>query len=307
MNLKSIFDFNEVVCRPALKMDTDQVMELCSHIWDGGDYIPIVWDEWLADPEGLLGVAELNGRVVGVFKLTRFQENEWYLEGLRVHPEVQGKGIAAHIHNYVVETWRKMGGGRVRLVTHSENVKVQHMCEQGGFKRIAEFIPYRADSLQGGTSGFTRVGTGEAQIALDFISHSQTQELSASLVNLEWVYAELQLKYIHQAITDELAWWWHGGLGFLSYWVEEEEEDRQPGIQLIGCRINDLADLLVDYRRLMGTLGYSSAGWVAPNHPVVIDCLNQAGFNRSWDKSLYVYELRSPLSHRAYQKPLQIA
>ena len=52
-------DLDTVVCRPALAKDTEEVMELCSHIWDGGDYIPQVWDEWLADPDGLLGVAEL--------------------------------------------------------------------------------------------------------------------------------------------------------------------------------------------------------------------------------------------------------
>jgi hypothetical protein len=28
-----------VVCRPALLKDTEDVLELCSHIWDGGDYI----------------------------------------------------------------------------------------------------------------------------------------------------------------------------------------------------------------------------------------------------------------------------
>ena len=77
-------------------------MELCSHIWEGGDYIPLVWDEWLADPDGLLGVAEMHGRVAGVFKLTKFQEGEWYMEGLRVHPDFQGKGVASHIHELCI-------------------------------------------------------------------------------------------------------------------------------------------------------------------------------------------------------------
>jgi len=91
-----------VVCRPALAKDTESVMELSSHIWDGGDYIPLVWEEWMADPDGLLGVAEMHGRVVGVFKLTKFQEGEWYMEGLRVHPDFQGKGVASHIQDYIL-------------------------------------------------------------------------------------------------------------------------------------------------------------------------------------------------------------
>lgn len=139
----SLSPSDPIVCRPALPIDTEQVMELCSHIWEGHDYIPHVWNEWLADPDGLLGVAEVRGRIAGVFKLTKFQEKEWYMEGLRVHPDFRDKGVASHIHGYVVETWRRMGSGTIRLVTHSENVKVHRMCEQMGFRRIVEFIPYR--------------------------------------------------------------------------------------------------------------------------------------------------------------------
>jgi CBS domain-containing protein len=61
-----LFNPDLVLCRPALQKDTDDMLELCSHIWEGGDYIPSVWDEWMADPEGLLGVAEMDGRVVGI-------------------------------------------------------------------------------------------------------------------------------------------------------------------------------------------------------------------------------------------------
>jgi GNAT superfamily N-acetyltransferase len=292
MDINSILYLDEVVCRPALPMDTGQVMELCSHIWDGGDYIPMVWEEWLADPDGLLGVAELKGRVVGVFKLTKFQEQEWYMEGLRVHPDVQGKGIAAHIHNYVVDTWRKMGSGKVRLVTHSENVKVHHMCEQGGFRRIAEFIPYRAPSTQGVADDLTRLGTDDAAKALQFVTHSQTHDLSACLVNLGWVFGESQLKHIQHSIENEHAWWWRDERGFLSIWVDDEGDDPEPGIQMIGCNVNDLGDVLLDYRKLMGKIGYKTAGWIAPNHPEVIASLEKAGFERAWDKSLYVYELK---------------
>jgi GNAT superfamily N-acetyltransferase len=282
-----------VVCRPALQKDTAQVMELCSHIWDGGDYIPMVWEEWLADPEGLLGVAESGGRVAGIFKLTKYQEKEWWMEGLRVHPDFQGIGVAAHIHNFVVETWRKLGSGVVRLATASYNIKVHHMCEQGGFKRIAEFIPYRAPAIQAEKQKFTQVNIDAAQKALDFVSLSPIYLLSARLVNLGWVYADLQLKHIQEAIGDKHAWWWCYPSGFISIWEDHEEDERQPAIQLIACSFDDLADLLVDYRRLMGSIGYKSAGWMAPKHPEVIACLEKTGFERTWDNSLYIYELRS--------------
>jgi GNAT superfamily N-acetyltransferase len=286
-------NLNIVVCRPALQKDTEEVMELSSHIWDGGDYIPRVWDEWLADPEGLLGVAEFGGRVIGVFKLTKFQDQEWYMEGLRVHPDFQGKGIASHIHEYVVESWRRMGSGIIRLTTGSYNVKVHRMCEQTGFRQVAEFIPYRATSMLEGGSNFTGLHLDEASRALEFVTRSPTHALSKGLINLGWVYADPQLKYIQEAISDGHAWWWRDGLGYISIWEDEEDDDRAPGIQIIGCSLSDLQEILIDYRRLMGEIGYKSAGWVAPNQPEVISSLEKAGFERSWDVSLYVYEMGS--------------
>ena len=282
-----------VVCRPALRRDTDEMLELCSHIWDGGDYIPKVWEEWLDDTEGMLGVAEMGGRVVGIFKLSQFTEDEWYMEGLRVHPDVQGMGIAAHIHEYVLETWHRMGRGIIRLTTGSYNVKVHHMCERSGFKRIAEFLPYRAPGLLEGKSQFSPLNINQASLALDFISGNPIHSLSWGLINLGWVYADPQIKYIQKAIKEGHAWWWKGGLGFLSIWEDLEDDRHEPGIQLIGCPVGDLPELLMDYRRLMGEIGYESAGWVAPNRPEILACLEKTGFQRSWDLSLYIYELHA--------------
>jgi predicted GNAT family acetyltransferase len=253
----------------------------------------MVWEEWLADSDGLLGVAEMGGRVVGIFKLTKFAEQEWYMEGLRVHPDVQGRGIAAHIHDYVMETWRRMGSGIIRLTTGSYNIKVHQMCERTGFKRIAEFIPYRAPCLLEGNIYFTPLKFEEAPSVMNFISTNPTHALSWGLINLGWVYADPQLKHIQEAAGKGQAWWWKDGVGFFSIWEDPEEDGHEPGIQIVGCPIDDLVAFLLDYRRLMGDMGYKSAGWVAPNRPEVVSCLEKAGFRQSWDMSLYVYELRS--------------
>jgi GNAT superfamily N-acetyltransferase len=286
-------DTDVVVCRPALAKDTDAVMELSSHIWEGGDYIPDVWDEWLAEMDGMLGVAEMHGRVAGVFKLTKFQEREWYLEGLRVHPDFQGMGVASHIHDYILETWRRIGNGIIRLTTGSYNVKVHRMCEQSGFIRIAEFIPYQAPSLAESTSNFIRVKEREAKQAMDFVLKNPTHALSSGLINLRWVYGDPQLKYIEFAIEKGHAWWWRDGLGFLSIWEDDEDPDHDPGIQLLACPVSELRDLLMDYRRLMAQEGYKTAGWTAPNRSEVIPIMTDCGFERSWDVSLYIYELRA--------------
>jgi GNAT superfamily N-acetyltransferase len=288
-----LFEADVVVCRPALAKDKEAVLELSSHIWEGNDYLPYVWDEWLADPDGLFGVTEMHGRIAGVFKLTRFQDNEWYMEGLRVHPDFQGLGVASHIHHYVVDSWRRMGSGIIRLTTGSYNVKVHRMCEETGFQRIAEFIPFRAPADVAGEPDFNELAVDEAAQAMEFVLANPVHALSSGLINLGWVYANPQLKHLRQAIEQKHAWWWQGGRGFISIWEDDEDAEHAPGIQLIACQVDELSDLLRDYRVLMGRLGYKSPGWVAPNHPEVIEALGKNGFERSWDVSLYIYELRS--------------
>jgi len=167
------------------------------------------------------------------------------------------------------------------------------MCEQTGFKRIAEFIPYRAPSLVESTGNFVRLEKGEASRVMDFVLSSPVHALSSGLINLGWVYADPQLKHIDEAIEEGHAWWWRDGMGFLSIWEDEDDEERAPGIQLVACPLAELGELMMDFRRLMGEKGYKTAGWTAPNCPEVIPMLEERGFERSWDVSLYIYELRA--------------
>ncbi len=296
--MTDIYGEDVIVCRPAQAKDTEAVMELSSHIWEGGDYLPYVWEEWLADPEGLLGVAEIHGRVAGVFKLTRFQDDEWWMEGLRVHPDFQGQGVASHIHNYVVDTWRKIGKGVIRLVTASFNIKVHHMCEQGGFRRMVEVIPYRAESLPEKTESFNLLTKEDAGQALELAESSEMFNLASRMVNLGWVYGDLQLKHIQATIDKGRAWWWRCRSGILTTSEEEEDGELSPWVQLLACPLSSLEEMLTDYRRLMSASGYKHAYWMAPNHPEVISTAEKAGFAQSWDISFYIYELREESSNK---------
>ena len=96
------------VCRPALPKDTPQVLELSGHIWEGHHYIPSVWEDWLGDAHGLLCVVEYGKRMAGFGKLTRLSASQWWLEGLRVHPDFEGRGIASHIHDYLLQYWLQL-------------------------------------------------------------------------------------------------------------------------------------------------------------------------------------------------------
>src|SRR3972149_1024856 len=183
-----------LVCRPALPKDTPDVMELTSTIWEGEDYVPHVWSEWLADPEGLLAVAEYGGRVVGLSKLTRLGPAEWWLEGLRVHPDFEGRGIASHLHEYLLDFWQRTGSGVIRLGTASFRKPVQHLCDRTGFRKVAEYSIFSAPVLPGSDSNstatnFTPINIDEAQTAVDLALQSPALSLVYGLMDTGWQWA----------------------------------------------------------------------------------------------------------------------
>lgn len=286
-----------LVCRPALPKDTPDVLELTRQIWEGQDYVPSVWADWLRDPDGLLAAAEYGGRVVGISKLTRLSPSEWWLEGLRVHPEYEGRGIASHLHNYLVNYWQRQGGNAIRLATASFRVPVQRISLRGGFSKVAELTQYVSKAISGSGEGFTPVASGEEAGVLAFTVKHPSPTCPNRLMGIGWQWVALSADWITPAIARDQAWWWRGEKGeqealLLARVDDDEEKADRLMIQLLACQPEKLALCLKDCRRLAGSLGFKRVSWMAPLDPALEPALLEAGFERDWDESLFIYEKR---------------
>ncbi len=270
-------------------------MELTSTIWEGEDYVPYVWSNWLADPEGLLAVAEYGGRVVGLCKLTRLGSEEWWLEGLRVHPEFEGRGFASHMHDYLLDYWQRNGSGVIRLGTASFRKTVQHLCERTGFNKVAEFSIYSAHvipatDLNLSPTHFTPIKIDEARAVIDLVLQSPALSLAHDIMDTGWQWVKPSIHFIQEAVQKSQAWWWHKPDGIVLMRSEKEKGITSAFIEMVICPITQMARCLQDFRQLAGTLGYDRAGWLAPLNPDLLPILQVAGFQRDWDASLYIYE-----------------
>lgn len=288
-------NWQRVVCRPALPKDTPDVMELTSTIWEGQDYVPKVWQEWLADSHGLLAVAEYGGRVVGLIKLSRMNTDEWWLEGLRVHPQYEGRRIASQLHDYIMDIWQRNFRGALRLATASHRLAVHHLCERTGFQKLAELTSFAATTKTPGNdhlaeNGFTTLEMEDIPKALEFLHADLLFQMNGAMMDLGWQWVKPSQKYLQEAIERQHAWWWrHQGLLL----VTEDRNDQGellPIIQLAACPMETLKDFLLEYRWLAGRLGYNKAGWVASLNPELQPYLEQAGFKRDWELSIFLYE-----------------
>lgn len=284
-----------VVCRPALPRDTPDVMELTRHIWEGHDYIPYVWAKWLADPQGLLAVVEYGSHVVGLAKLTRLSPTDWWMEGLRVHPQYKGRRIASHLNDYLLDYWLRYGAGAVRLVTAAFRVKVHHIAERSGFKKVGEFGTYSAPALPESSPSFHPAAPDEVSRVLDFTVKSASLSLSHGLMDTGWQWHRPSIEHLAVAIKAGQAWWWRKSQGFLTIGEDTDDDGAPfPYIQLLACPMQAIAEMLVDCRRLAGSLGYARVDWTAPLHPDLQPALAAVGFLQEWEHSAYLFEKFHP-------------
>jgi len=274
-------------------------MELTSTIWEGHDYIPQVWADWLADPEGLLAVAEYGGRVVGLVKLSRLGKAEWWLEGLRVHPNYIGRGFASHLFEYILDFWHRLcrdnpGSNIVRLITASDNLVVHHMCDRLGFTKIVEYGFFGAGTLQEAARvPFKPISLDEVSQAYDFASHSPASDLTFGLIDLGYQLVSPTDRTIEEAVGRSMAWWWGDRQGFVITY--ENPEDKAFSIQWVVCAIDQMVDCLLDFRRFSAESGLGHVSWLAPHHPDLLPILDKAGFGRVWDEIVCLYEKRCSL------------
>lgn len=287
-------DPQAVVIRPARPADRDEVLAFCARVWDGDDYIPYIWDQWIADPKGQMFVAELAGRAVGLARLTWLAPGQWWLEGLRIDPDLHDRHLGSLMNDFINRHWDETGDGVVRLQTTSTRPKVHHMCERGGFSRVLELTVYTAPALDEPVPDLVPVAAGQIEAAIAVARSSPSLALTLGLQDVGWKYVPPDAAHLLPIIEKGWAFWWRGDRGLLALWDDEDKGDRYLLVGVLACALEDIPALLMDYRRMAQVLGFESATWFAPMRDDLLLLLEQAGFMRDWDQSAYVYERWHP-------------
>ena len=283
------FSEPRIVCRPSLPSDTADVLAFTKHIWEGRDYIHLVWDEWLADPLGILVSAQFGPRVVGIAKVTPVFPGQWWLHGLRVDPDFQGRKIASHLHEYTNDWWLEHGEGTIRLLTGAKRVQVHHLCERTGYTRVGEIITYRGPGgvsargpmLSAGattpSAAFTPVQTSELSSALAFARDHLPY--IGGLMDTGWRFVQPDETSLADRARETHLRWWRGRDGLLATWEGDDDDGPVLGIGFAAVREPPaLADLLRDLVSLSAHYAVDGVFWLAPVDAEVQAALQQAGY-----------------------------
>jgi GNAT superfamily N-acetyltransferase len=136
--------------RPVRPADRERVVEIVKDLWGGHDYIPEVFDDWVADAASAFEALEVDGVVVGLQRLRPYAPGLVWYEGLRVAPSHRRQGLARAMLESAIAEAKEQGHGEMRLGT--ANPEAVSLFESAGFKRLVDVRWWTGLRIEGGDS-----------------------------------------------------------------------------------------------------------------------------------------------------------
>ena len=144
------FRDGDLVIRPVRPADRERVVDLTRDIWDGHDYVPRVFDDWVSDSASAFQAIELDGIVVGLQRLRPYAPGLVWYEGLRVASSHRRQGLARHMVQSAIAQAREQDFREMRLATG--NPGAAKLFEEVGFVRLQDNRWWKGVRVEGGES-----------------------------------------------------------------------------------------------------------------------------------------------------------
>lgn len=290
----------ELIIRPARHDDLPEVERICTGTWDWGDYIPEVWDRWLADEQAHVAVAELgDGRMVALGRVILQPHGQAWLEGMRVDPDYRRHGIAWRFLEYKLAYARAYGARVARLSTADSNKPVHSMMERAGMARVGRHEMLTADARPGGEALQTLLPRDAGPVST-FLRHSPVLAAARGLYCLDWAWQALsQTRAVELLAAGQVAGR-RGSTGSLeALAVLEQEPDEQrlwvgfadaaPAAEADPAALRALAH---DLRELAARWGLQRTSAMLPAMSEVREAFRAEGYDYvDWKGEMWIYEL----------------
>lgn len=302
---------DEVAVRQALPEDRDAVLAFCARIWEGDDYIPYVWDAWLADERGVLLVAVAGELPVGLAHVTLLSDEDAWLQGVRVDPDERRQGIGRLLVSRALVAARERGATVVRLMTSPTNIASRGLFARFGFVRVAEVARYTATALLPedddpgsapaavelvpATGGrLSTPGEEDFDRLWDWLVQSNLTPFNGGLEIADWHARALSEPILREALSEGAVWtleeW--GALQALAVAHPRPAEDDEPA-HLAVVYADGMADglgrLALALREIAGERGCAEVDLWLPDLLILRDAMQGAGYTRQGEHAMEIY------------------
>lgn len=195
-----------VEIREAEASDVEDVVAFTEDTWEGGDYIPRVFEDWVesGDDSRATFVADLDGEAVGLVQFTLVSGYEAWTQGMRVAPAARGHGVGRALNATGFRWARRRGATVVRNMIFSWNVQGLGLARALGFEPVASFRwTYPVADSDADVMGDV---VADPDAAWAYWTTSTTRELLAGLAldtEESWCLSELDRDRLATAAADD--------------------------------------------------------------------------------------------------------
>ena len=282
----------ELILRPARPDDRPAMERVCAQTFDWGDYVPSVWNDWLADELSLVLVGEQGGSVVALSKITFQASGQVWLGGMRVHPDHRRRGIAGRFLEFSLDYTRQRGARVVRLGTSQRNTAVQRMMARAGMTRVGSYVLWTAEALPGNVSP-TFLSPQDSAQARAFLAGSPVLAHTHGLYSFQWEWQEISAEHVaHSLRSGQMAARFaaNGSLAALAL-IRSDPDDETLWIGFVDGKPAAVTALAVAIRSRAAQLATQKVEIMLPDLHWLRDCFRTAGYGfGDWEGELWIYE-----------------
>ena len=283
----------ELIIRPARPDDRPAMERICAHTWDWGDYVPELWDQWLAEggDAGAI-VGELAGRVVALSKITFQTRDQVWLAAMRVDPDYRRRGIAGRLLEFSLAHARVQGARVVRLGTGHHKQPIHILAARAGMARVGSYALLNASPLGSGPRPTFLDPDHEVRVRA-FLSESPVLAHTHGLYSTDWAWQELSAARVTQFLDREqlVARMTVDGRLLALATVHPDREGEELWMGFVDGESKAVTELATGIRTYAGERGIETVRTMVPDLPWLRDALGDAGHvSGDWEGELWIFE-----------------
>jgi len=227
---------DELTVRQARADDREAVVAFTTDTWPerGGDYVPRVFDEWVATdgPTQRTFVLDAGDDIAGICQGVLLSDHEAWAQGMRVNPDYRGRSASPELTHAVFDWAREQGATVCRNMVFSWNAAGLGQSRAVGFEPRTEFrwAEPAPDADAAGHDGLRAVDDPAAAWTAWQRSAGREHLANLTLADDEsWALAELTRERLHAAADAERVLAVVGDDGVRGMTVRVREAEHETG------------------------------------------------------------------------------
>jgi len=277
--------------RAARAGDKTAVLRFTRHTYEHGDYIKMVWRDWLANASGKLLVSTIERRPGALAHVARLSPSESWLEGLRVDPAFRGCGLATGLTCFSLKTAVDLNTTVMRFITSSNNRPVHLLSNRLGFNKITAIQSYLALPVDDHCRSIEPAEPADLGQLLDLVEASPINAEMQGLFGSGWQFMKLERAQMEARLKagQVLAVRGSNGIEAMAI-VEKRLYDKSLVICFAGGSPAALTELLTGLRGLAARYRLRQVAARLPPESEVLPLYTECGFEKSSDENFWIYE-----------------